>query len=1216
MEIENQVFKSQIAPSSVTSERKYLAARTPVPKLDDSLLIHTSERIEKAETGKKIFFNTNKLDSVRHVCISGMELIFDSKNGDHNLCKRYRLNSVPATPDIKSMKLIADTIKIRTPLYIPGGDVTIYARQLVFEYNGSISTKPKQHHEGTRATKRDNADNGENGGNIHLFLKENIDIVAQKKKNEKKASEKEIEKANKKVRFILDGAKGQSPKKGKTGKSGRSVKVWDGNLFELTSVSTSIDILRGKISPAGAFGSQATPTQIYPSNGVERVQVYLYYTDTWGFNHGISAEWCNNDKAQPQMPPFGKYKCGVPVFPTNGEKSTEPAGKPGDGGDSGEFCSNIPVNSKWISQKAGKAGKQDPDTLGGDPGMPRNTYIQNLFYEDNSLWSRIAHPATSKLVKTSNSTVHTTHPGPVTPSPKGKDGESKMPKTPSGETAKWMHPALLQTVIHYVKLVYLAGDRAQAVDYLKKYLVPIGGTTEKAGQSDIKSARLQMLSMQNQLDHNLDYFNNPAGWEPLLPLPIVMNIFKGEVCNAMETCFLAHWLNSKKEMVEKDANSVQAAIKNLHKKINTEIDTINSTRDALGKLNQTKEEVIAKQKVIKGEIERLQKKLKEEAESELAAKKFCYFLLHTAATITSLIPWGQPCLGMAGQGLELLTSIDPENPPHTSEDVFGIFDKVIDILTNSKPDDKVAEARKAVKSLAGMAFDIKGKRERKDNKAKWSDAADKLSDLGDKLSPFFSDFSKQIDKLKTPENEIEKRLRELEKQSPAYQALAAQIRTLNRKKKELVNRIHELEKTLHACLGALAVNLNTSVSLCRKLDNELELIDHTTFRYINALAHQEKQTLNRYQYYLVKSYLSYTMPVAAYDKKTHGGILDFVNYQLTAMVKKIIALAKKSQDGLIKIDQSKPESNPIYKLYTAVVREITRKLVNKFFHNPIRQDPKGYTTFHLEGPQLEHLNDPDEAKRSTVISLMDMGKLPLSRERIRLVDFGVDRIELEDGSGVTDGSIEIEFISLGEGTIRCSGKLFAVRHPLRPKHERDRHPYWVTTYDIGKKTLSSEQPSVTDQAFLDQFVKDTKKRLAELIHYCPPAWGNIAVHRTDTGLDKPVKIKSLHLKFKLASAEAGATELNDNVLLVRPKGNYLPKIKFAPKDLNDQTTGWGSIFRMYSNGTDVTITAPKTIGNGKMIFKQWEDNDGNVIGTNPKKKVHVVGNKHLYYVYE
>jgi len=129
-------------------------------------------------------FNNALRDTVRNFSITGKELVFDS--GIQN-----KLRYLSGRADIQELNIFAEKVIIRDALHFPQTNVTIYAKELIFEDKpnqppASLSTAPVMF--STLALT--NGARGENAGNITLYIKE-------------------YRQSNPHKRFVLIGGKGQ-----------------------------------------------------------------------------------------------------------------------------------------------------------------------------------------------------------------------------------------------------------------------------------------------------------------------------------------------------------------------------------------------------------------------------------------------------------------------------------------------------------------------------------------------------------------------------------------------------------------------------------------------------------------------------------------------------------------------------------------------------------------------------------------------------------------------------------------------------------------------------------------------------------------------------------------------------------------------------------------------------------------------------------------------
>lgn len=152
--------------------------------------------------------------TARGVSISGKDIVFD----DNVRNKVWGLNG---HKDIYELNLYAERVIVRSSLSFPQTNITIYAKELVFEDHdtvfASINTSPVPFE--TLDTIR--GKHGANAGNITLYIKEIKGNVAK--------------------RLILNGAKGQSTNRNGTAGNGGN----GGTLTSTIDVSSYCDFARG-----------------------------------------------------------------------------------------------------------------------------------------------------------------------------------------------------------------------------------------------------------------------------------------------------------------------------------------------------------------------------------------------------------------------------------------------------------------------------------------------------------------------------------------------------------------------------------------------------------------------------------------------------------------------------------------------------------------------------------------------------------------------------------------------------------------------------------------------------------------------------------------------------------------------------------------------------------------------------------------------------------
>ena len=207
----------------------------------EGVLPDAGDYIVKAETSTTKYLN-NQDRTAYSISISGKDVIFDD-------AVQNKVWGLSGREDIYELNIYAERLIIRSALKFPQTDITIYAKELIFEDNGgviaSINTSPS-----SEKTLTDGQGvNGENAGNITLNVKE--------------------VKSNMALRFVLNGADGQSTNRNGTPGNGGN----GGTVTATVDVSNFCDLARGsagiRYDVAGDGSTQQGPPVGYGQIGIE-----------------------------------------------------------------------------------------------------------------------------------------------------------------------------------------------------------------------------------------------------------------------------------------------------------------------------------------------------------------------------------------------------------------------------------------------------------------------------------------------------------------------------------------------------------------------------------------------------------------------------------------------------------------------------------------------------------------------------------------------------------------------------------------------------------------------------------------------------------------------------------------------------------------------------------------------------------------------------------
>lgn len=148
------------------------------------------------------------------ISISGKDVIFDD-------AIRNKVWGLNGREDINEMNIFAERLIIRSALRFPGSDINIYAKEIVFEDNGSEIASINNTPISPKALTDGIGSNGPNAGKIYLYVKEFRSNIG--------------------LRIISNGAKGQSTNRNGTPGNGGN----GGTICSTLDIGSYCDLARG-----------------------------------------------------------------------------------------------------------------------------------------------------------------------------------------------------------------------------------------------------------------------------------------------------------------------------------------------------------------------------------------------------------------------------------------------------------------------------------------------------------------------------------------------------------------------------------------------------------------------------------------------------------------------------------------------------------------------------------------------------------------------------------------------------------------------------------------------------------------------------------------------------------------------------------------------------------------------------------------------------------
>ncbi len=843
---------------------------------------------------------------------------------------------------------------------------------------------------------------------------------------------------------------------------------------------------------------------------------------------------------------------GQKSWPVSGGNAVSP-GRPGNGGNGGNFECNLGEKSlpdALVSVLPGKAGERARDVYGGKHGGPypcrHLTYNivdrsrdgpRNYEYEDIR-WTQCPLLTNGKDAS----------------APTASDGQrGRIERKPSVSGLSWLPESLLIDIVRFIKDAYLANNR----DLIRYYLELYGDVTSArlaAATPRQKAMQIELVAMRNRLENRLDYFGNPAGWTPLLSVQANLRAYDNEIDRAMQALFLAYWVNSASTQKRNVCAGLKASITNLEQDIEAATTQIKDLQDTMPDLQGMVDSLSSSLANTHNRLADLTNRLRDEARRKVEKRHQEQFWVEFGASmlsgVTAVIPFGQPALGAAGQiGSSLITS-QYQTSEETQTKIKDALKSAASAQLESRADDIVDAAHPP---RAGSQARTGG-----------------LTSLADSLGPAITGITNSFQQLGAPQDEIEAELARLAAENPEYQAMTREIADLNNRKADFNHQLAVATQAITAGYSRITANALAIDSFAGQIEQQVQLLDPTALQHVEDMRRRALEVLQRYQYFLVKSY------EATWLKPYKGA-----NFQLDLVFNKIEELLDSSEDGCLPPDKF----NALRAIFTDIMDEMVRRLLEDL--RPEYETTQWLTLSYEDTPQaMQQLNDEGEVR----INLMDLGLLLPGYENVRLADISVesnDGITLAYHDAEPQGTVHLDFTLSGDGTIRSDGKLFVVRHPTSSGlgYDAQSQLRWGVTYDVRRKHLERTTPSAAFMSLLRYMLKDPSQANDDQFHLLsqPAAWTDIIISKNVTNSRSPIDLTELTLQIRLTYLSAPR---NQCVLNVSTRHGHKPLIQCSPRDRNQRDHGYGSLYRIFSRNTQTTLNAPSQYG--CWTFSHWE----------------------------
>lgn len=740
-------------------------------------------------------------------------------------------------------------------------------------------------------------------------------------------------------------------KNGSNGQRGGNLSLFI-NKIDLPSVKSPIFVLTGADGQEAGPGRDGLAGQSVPAISSDG----LLYKTTFHRN-------CNRESGRPVCRPYETVQ-GINQWPTDGTDAIK-GGTPGIGGKGGDLFSSVSIDSIYLTQMPGKIGALPKDTVGGAAGMP----VRSYHIETGSTTSRITHKGKDASVIVKD--IENGEKGIVVIDEKMKD---------------WVTEGALAMMNEYAQDQYLANDFSNAKSSFLKISKLI---IKSANNKKFSHEKLLATSSLNQLANHLDYYGNSATWSPYLSLESTVHTFVSNKKHLLKTLYLTYWLKNSKENVEKKYSALGTLAKYKYDSIENYQVELNSITKMLPNLRKSIQEFAIKEKKLKQKITQTELEIQRQAENELQPSGLLK-VVRSIGAIATVIPAGQPALGLIGNGLATLSrAIESESPvSEILSSAPGIYESL-----NSKTFERSAKDWNI--KWRELDFSELEKCETTREKLDYANNIIKFS------TPIVNELNKQMNYLsqkEVPQNELDRKINEIKKSHPQFYSLIDLLKQTLLAKRKLVAQVKFFQQNWTKASTELSSELVEYIKVKRAqdaLDQGGNLVVDNT---ISRVEKNTKRKLNLYTYYLTKAYeyrflKTYSKPLS----------IELMNDKFRELVE--------TDNGRYLSDR---EYESIMNRYDEILFDIKEKITNNVQNINVINDQRIY--LELNQNELYHLNKSG----SVEVSMFGDRVFPKDRENIRLNDISLSKVELSNGE-----NIEITIERIGDHYIESNNLLYA-----------------------------------------------------------------------------------------------------------------------------------------------------------------------------------------------
>lgn len=990
--------------------------------------------ISVSKEKSKVSLNGNILDgTANNILITGTEVVIDVLQDPFRGYNKENKQENDIANSIYSLTIDAKKIIVRNHLKIRQTNVILNAEQIIFEENGVIETTPDSMNVehgmlGQRSNGYDGLE-GLPGSQIQIMANAII-----------------IEGDQTKKRLIARGGQGQRAGDGRNGTDGVSIPA-----FETVS---SGGISYGVVYRENLFETPSCNPDILKTH--DEVTTFRMQNCVGGYS---------------------KPERGAKQWPTNGSDAV-PGGHPGPGGPGGRIMirakaiNNLEAMTFNLSAiadvAAGTVGSPAGDYIGGKAGQPQ--YAAMWMVQNN----------------------YTPDPRYVfVPNKATQDGKgAKSPRTPlkispAGTVKNEIMTSLAHTESFYKNRLKLIRNKYIEKDFSFVKNTLEADLKEMRGLSPTYSAQYREVHahyalLLNRITLQQDYFGHSYKEAPLYTLDFSLNQFDSEIEMALANYYLTTKALSLLKSEQLTRDQLVTLMKEHSKTINSESEKQNIRISKINELEGLRINLKNSEEAYDRLLQALNRQIEEQAQRNVAKKNQWEALrqnIKVLASLSKVIPAGQPTLAAAGSVLEYISDI-PTSGSVTDYIAYG---------SKAKTDwEKAFSQDNLTKSRISFdSFIDKLRISNLDNKNS-QEKMEYLQNLKRELEPVhekMTEISKGFTGSIVPANELQEEIEKIRKSDPFFQAATMELEKIVKQRAEVYSAMQEILQDFTK--SALLIEQSIALSLATQ-DQYIGLAkfgDSTLRDLIKSIQDASKERLLYVHNEVIKAY-EYTT-LESLPESSHFDLLKEKMMELSS--------SGASLEESIRLLKS---------FYMSFIYKVIVSLDTKFHSSsPSMFVRKDSVHIDLSEKQLKELNTIGATK--LFLSKNIFGD---HQKNLRIANVEIDRAQFLEGAQGLEGiqKVFIEVSHSGQGDIEDAN---GISHAFT--YQTSNRLYaWGSSYQfIGPEVIESRV--VRDESIkgiLGLLLRDKTNSLTySPIFSQPAALTTMHVGKRDLGGTFPLK---------------------------------------------------------------------------------------------------------------